>query len=211
MPATGPIRIKPSVKRKRLIEHKGGKCSSCGYSDCDAALEFHHPRAKTLELGRAQMNLPYEVLKAEADRCILLCRACHRKEHHGVDYHGSGSTIKGKRIREELIAVMGGKCFSCDKAFPPYAFDFHHLNPKEKSFAISAQACQRHPRYVIAHEAEKCALLCANCHAKAHSVGLGDNIARKPDLEAFSPAILRHHAIRRPYGGHFGPFAHRKG
>jgi len=74
------------IKRKiKLIELKGGKCSNCGYNRNLAALCFHHvnPATKSFLLGSKNLhNRRFELLEAEADKCILLCHNCHNEYHH---------------------------------------------------------------------------------------------------------------------------------
>lgn len=68
---------------KQLKTEYGGKCVRCGYDKCFDALEFHHtdPDTKEFSLGQAR-GYNYEKLKAEMDKCILVCRNCHAELHH---------------------------------------------------------------------------------------------------------------------------------
>jgi hypothetical protein len=51
------------------------------------------------------------------------------------------------------------------------ALQFHHLDPREKGFALAAEGLTRALDLARA-EASKCVLLCANCHAEVQA-GLG--------------------------------------
>lgn len=66
----------------KLVEYKGGKCSICGYNKCLDALEFHHlnPNDKVFSLTCSDTR-SFEKLKAEVDKCILVCANCHREIH----------------------------------------------------------------------------------------------------------------------------------
>lgn len=68
----------------KLVEYKGGKCECCGYSKCIEALEFHHldPSKKDFQISGTSKS--FEVLKKEADKCILVCANCHREIHAGL-------------------------------------------------------------------------------------------------------------------------------
>ncbi len=71
------------------VNYKGGKCSICSYSKCLSALEFHHmdPSKKDFQLGRRGMSRNHvlsDSIKAELDKCILVCANCHRELHHVV-------------------------------------------------------------------------------------------------------------------------------
>ena len=74
-------------RRKKLkqlaVEYKGGKCSICGYSKCIAALEFHHlnPLEKDFGISASGETRSWEKVKAELDKCIIVCSNCHREIH----------------------------------------------------------------------------------------------------------------------------------
>lgn len=67
----------------RIVEYLGGKCSRCGYDKCRAALNAHHkdPSTKSFGLSAKGITRSWETVKAEADKCILLCANCHMEEH----------------------------------------------------------------------------------------------------------------------------------
>ena len=66
----------------RLVEYKGGKCERCGYDKCIDALEFHHlnPNEKDFGVSCGETK-SLERLKAETDKCIMVCANCHREIH----------------------------------------------------------------------------------------------------------------------------------
>lgn len=74
-----------------------------------------------------------------------------------------------KLTKKRVFYVMGEKCGICglqDDCLEIY--DFHHINPEEKDFAISQGAfCGSWERLV--EELKKGILLCANCHRRVHS------------------------------------------
>lgn len=72
--------------RSRLIQYKGGKCSRCGYDRCIEALELHHRDSSKKDFGLLAHGLTraWEKVKAEADKCDLLCANCHREIHSKV-------------------------------------------------------------------------------------------------------------------------------
>jgi transposase len=68
-------------------------------------------------------------------------------------------------VKRRLVEAAGGACAVCGFDEYPGALHFHHLDPKEKEFALSRQGVTR--AFAKARrEADKCILLCANCHAK---------------------------------------------
>lgn len=74
---------------------------------------------------------------------------------------------RDKKLKK-LIEIMGGRCELCKLSFPPQAYDFHHKNPSEKDFSIAHLL--DYSFETILREAQKCALLCSNCHRIAHYV-----------------------------------------
>ncbi len=91
-----------AVARKRrklkldVVAYKGGKCQSCGYNKCIAALEFHHKdfNQKEFTLSNKGKTYGFERLKKEVDKCDLLCSNCHREIHHKEDYiHNKSNNV----------------------------------------------------------------------------------------------------------------------
>jgi DNA-binding protein Fis len=80
--------------------------------------------------------------------------------------------IRGLRRKLELIKLRGGKCEICGYCKNVAAFDFHHINPKEKSFQLDLRHLSNQSMSVIIEEFEKCKLLCSNCHREIHSPNL---------------------------------------
>lgn len=89
------------------------------------------------------------------------CYSCSPRGRKG-DY-----TSLYKNIKIKLVEMKGGKCQKCgyDKCIG--ALQFHHRNPEEKSFELSMKSghCTWEE---MSKEAEKCDLLCANCHSELH-------------------------------------------
>jgi len=72
------------IRKQKMIDKMGGKCSECGYSKCLSALQFHHidPSTKEFNLDcRRFSNSSQEKLEIEAAKCIILCANCHAKLH----------------------------------------------------------------------------------------------------------------------------------
>jgi 5-methylcytosine-specific restriction endonuclease McrA len=61
-----------------MVAYKGGKCQLCGYSRCLRALDFHHvdPRTKRFTFSTASFR-NWETVRAELDKCVLVCSNCH--------------------------------------------------------------------------------------------------------------------------------------
>jgi hypothetical protein len=67
-----------------------------------------------------------------------------------------------RQEKAELVAYKGGLCHDCHNAFPDCCFQFDHRIPAEKSFAVTTAAT--HTMEERKREANKCDLVCANCH-----------------------------------------------
>ena len=78
------------ARRKKIramaVEYKGGKCKKCGYDRCIDALEFHHidPAQKDFNISSKGYTRSWIKVKAELDKCIMLCANCHRELHSKV-------------------------------------------------------------------------------------------------------------------------------
>jgi transposase-like protein len=70
-----------------------------------------------------------------------------------------------RRVKRRLIDRAGGVCALCGYNNFPGALEFHHLDPERKTFTLSRHGVTRAYSEVEA-EADKCVLLCANCHAE---------------------------------------------
>lgn len=78
------VRWRRNAKR-RLVEEAGGRCVICGYDRFPGALEFHHldPSAKEFGLSTRGLTRSIEKLRAEAQKCVLLCATCHAEVEGG--------------------------------------------------------------------------------------------------------------------------------
>lgn len=70
--------------------------------------------------------------------------------------------------RRRLIELFGGECSRCQYSEFAGALEFHHIGPTQKSFALSGNALATHSWKEVQFEAEKCLLLCCNCHRLLH-------------------------------------------
>jgi transposase len=87
--------------RRRLIEEFGGACAICGF-DQAVCLEFHHLDRRTKQFGFAARGITrsYESLRAEAEKCVLLCSNCHAQVEAGMmEPPGDGTAANLNRRR----------------------------------------------------------------------------------------------------------------
>lgn len=112
---------------------------------CDICGHVYMPRAKTQK------------------RCSKECSATAK------------NTMSSKRVSKrrqqnskDVKFYLGGKCCVCSYERCSWALEAHHVNDKDKKFALSVDGSTRSIRNTLV-EANKCVLLCANCHREYHS------------------------------------------
>jgi len=81
--------IRAVAKRRRkvksmAIEYKGGKCQVCGYNKYPGALDLHHVGDKKFGIADKGYTRSWEKVKAELDKCVLVCANCHREIEAGI-------------------------------------------------------------------------------------------------------------------------------
>ena len=82
------------------------------------------------------------------------------------------SAYQSKYRKDKIIRLkqyFGGKCSICgyDKCLD--ALDFHHTDPTTKLFSLRQFRGRAYATQLA--EAEKCELICSNCHREIHSSG----------------------------------------
>ena len=110
-----------NVKRYRIrlkikfIAYKGGKCEKCGYDKpIPSAYDFHHrdPKMKDFQIGGS--TLGFERIKAEVDKCDLVCKNCHAEIHDADWIAGRTSILSRARVPKVAKA-----CEQCPVVFMP--------------------------------------------------------------------------------------------
>lgn len=72
------------------------------------------------------------------------------------------------KTKLKLVEYKGGKCQICGYNRCLQALDFHHLDPSKKEFRISQSNVYK-DLTKLKLEADKCILVCANCHREIHA------------------------------------------
>ena len=73
-----------------------------------------------------------------------------------------------EKVRLMAVSYKGSCCQICGYDRCIEALEFHHLDPTQKDFGISYKGYTRSWERVK-EEADKCLLLCANCHREFHA------------------------------------------
>lgn len=71
-------------------------------------------------------------------------------------------------LKQKAVDYMGGACQFCGYARCSNALEFHHKDPSQKDFGISAKGYTRSWKKVQ-QELDKCVLVCSNCHQEIHA------------------------------------------
>jgi len=93
----------------------------------------------------------------------------------GCDRKHEGKGLCGRHYRQQVrkefweivVEAKGGACQRCGVSYPHVVYDLHHRDPSQKEFSPSNAIFKRSFESLLA-EAEKCDLLCANCHRLEH-------------------------------------------
>ncbi len=184
-------RKRQRISMKKRIDHwksisrvHGNQCSKCG---AHAALEWHHIEKSTKEfsIGRFQEKISEEnekIFLGEIGKCVCLCRFCHRLEMPQTNINNSRFSIR--RAASHVNSLKRNlACRICERQVferEEHAFDFDHVDRKEKSLEISYMVRTGYANEKIDAEITKCQMLCANCHF-SKTMMHGDHIARKSD------------------------------
>lgn len=90
-----------------------------------------------------------------------------RKYKDRAEYLKKAVADRRRKLREMSIDYGGGECQVCGYKKCKRALSFHHKDPKEKDFGLSARGLTR-SWDKIQKELDKCILVCANCHMEIH-------------------------------------------
>lgn len=96
---------------------------------------------------------------------------CKQKDFYKT--HKSNSAfkqfIRSAKRKLELIELKGGKCERCGYSKNMAALEFHHIKSEEKEHPMDSRFLANSSMETILEEADKCILLCANCHREVHN------------------------------------------
>ncbi len=85
-----------------------------------------------------------------------------------AEYFIQAVAKRRRKIKEMAVEYKGGKCAVCGYNRYIGALDLHHLDPKTKEFGIGQKGYTRSWKKVK-QEADKCILVCANCHREVEA------------------------------------------
>ena len=156
---------------------------SCGFSQRDIAegLGTSHNKVKYW-LKKHNLSTNYRKKDALPDRKV--CPVCktdkpnsefYKRKNRDYDLSSACKACnlqdrinRQRNFKQECVDYKGGECQCCGYNNCNNALDFHHIDPKTKSFGISKQ---RRTKVTdeIRKELDKCVLVCSNCHRELHA------------------------------------------
>lgn len=103
--------------KQKAVEYLGGKCSRCGYDRCVRALSFHHRDSTTKSFGIANPSTKrWELIKAELDKCDLLCMNCHMEIEDKI-YWGVAQSVQHRAVNAAVRKDIEGSSPSAPANF----------------------------------------------------------------------------------------------
>ena len=144
-------------------------CLHCGETN-PIVLDYHH-RDRGSKLfsiagacsSRYNSRISIEQLKAEIDKCDILCANCHIKL--GQSLPMSRRVRKLSATKDEYLKSKGNKCELCGVTD---SLEFHHRDPSTKVMDIGTMVRSSASKEDFIAEMDKCQILCRNCHRIHH-------------------------------------------
>jgi len=98
--------------------------------------------------------------------CSRACKnACTNNRHQSY----ACQQARGRRRKRRLIEIYGKECSRCGYRRNIAALEFHHGDAAAKSFQLDVRSLSNRSWKAITLEAQKCVLLCSNCHKEVHN------------------------------------------
>jgi 5-methylcytosine-specific restriction endonuclease McrA len=88
--------------RELALEFLGGCCARCGYDRCVDALEIHHLASSEKDFGISARGYTrsWKKVRAELEKCELLCANCHREAHAKLQLSAARRNEKSGEFRK---------------------------------------------------------------------------------------------------------------
>lgn len=85
-----------------------------------------------------------------------------------AEYIKKAVAKRRKKLKQMVVEYKGGKCIICGYNKYVGVFDLHHKDDSKKEFGLSMSGLTRSWKKTR-KEADKCILVCANCHREIHA------------------------------------------
>jgi hypothetical protein len=95
-------------------------------------------------------------------------RTCHNQNGNYLHQSYQSQQKRGLERKIKLVKLLGGECHICGYCKNLAALQFHHTNPNQKDDNLDMRKLSNSTWKWCLGEANKCQLLCANCHSETH-------------------------------------------
>ncbi len=166
---------KTLLRKIKVVELMGGKCSICGYDKYYGSLTLHHKDREEKEMDWKEMRVcSWDNMMKEVEKCILVCRNCHGEieakdavefefEHKNMSDIQKESKEKRKRI-----------CPICNKEFVTSITNTDQIYCSVECFGISNRKVERPTKEILQQEIKNMSWL-----EMSRKYGVSDNAVRK--------------------------------
>ena len=120
-----------------------------------------YDRLKSTRQVSKELGVSRDTVRKYADVYLPKTRSEEERKKSGVQQ----VILWRQRAKMKLVEYKGGKCEKCGYNKCIDALEFHHLDPNEKDFTIGGKSWSFNR---LKSEADKCILVCANCHREIH-------------------------------------------
>ena len=134
-------------------------------------------------------------MKKDGEKYI--CKVCGKEVIHSKKHRNVGNICSSCRQRmyqtnnkKKAVEDLGGKCQICGYNKCIEALDFHHINPKDKTFNIATKMGMSFEK--LKPELDKCILLCSNCHRELHYLEKFPNEDYRKNVETMENIHKKH-------------------
>jgi predicted HNH restriction endonuclease len=119
-------------------------------------------------------------INGDPNRRYKRCSSCETKHREAnktqeqKEKHKQWKLDWKRNRKKKLVEYKGSICQICNTTGHPAIFDFHHLDPTKKEGLVTTRSSYKKSM----EEADKCILLCSNCHRLLHAgeVSYGNNL-----------------------------------
>jgi len=180
-------------RNKKIIDnYKQLHPCNCGENDINC-LEFHHrdPSNKIFDIYSKGKETSIKKLKAEIEKCDIVCKNCHTKIHNknrrynsfepliekiNLELSKKISKLKRRRLHNKKQKYMVKiyirdyknkyNCEICNENNNECLI-FHHRDKTDKEEKVPRLCCYGIRK--VKEEINKCSIICHNCHSKIHN------------------------------------------
>ena len=124
--------------------------------------------------GETKEQSEFSINENKKDKLNAECKECQKKYFKQYYKNNKEKCVKAviqnnfsKRAFFDNLKIKSG-CDHCGYKDHPAALQFHHIDPKTKTFNIGSN--YHLPIDIVQQEIDKCIILCANCHKIEHSI-----------------------------------------